>query len=239
MSGTGEHVVRSFDQALGKLNALLTDMGGLVENQIAMATESILRRDTTDVAAILQADKNVDALEREVETSVIRLLALRQPMADDLRHVVAALKISAILERVGDYATNIAKRATVLNQLEMPIKLAGLAHLSHQVQRSMQAIVTAIRTEDIPTIIQVWRGDQAADDLYNAIFRELLTYMMEDPRNITACTHLLFIAKNLERIGDQATNIAEILHYAVLGEILHETRPKGESSAYAMILPKE
>lgn len=239
MSGSGGHLIKKFDQDLTKLREMLIEMGGLVESQIALATEAIIRRDTTHVDAVLETDKRVDALEREIESFVIRLLALRQPMADDLRHIVGALKISVILERAGDYATNIAKRATMLAQLDPPISLAGFANLSHEVLRIMQTIVTAIGTQDIQAVIQVWRGDQVIDDLYNGIFRELLTYMMEEPRNISACTHLLFIAKNLERIGDKATNIAEVLHYAVLGDVIGETRPKGENTAYTVVQPKQ
>lgn len=233
----GEHLVRSFDQDLRKLRGMLTDMGGMVEREIGMATDAILRMDASQVAAVLETDKRVDALEQEIETFVIRLLALRQPMADDLRHIVAALKISTILERAGDYAANVAKRATVLAQYGSTINMAGLSNISRLVQQGMHDIVTAVGTEDLDAAIRVWRGDRAIDDVYNAIFRELLTYMMEDPRSITPCTHLMFIAKNLERIGDKATNIAEILHYAVTGQAIPEARPKGESSAYLTVPP--
>jgi len=237
MSSTGEHLVRSFDQDLKKLRGMLADMGGMVERQIALATEAILQQDTAHVASVLESDKRVDALEQEIESFVIRLLALRQPMADDLRHIVAALKISTILERAGDYAANVAKRATVLAQYGSTINMAGLTNLARLTQRSVHDIVTAIGTEDTAAATAVWRGDQAIDDVYNAIFRELLTYMMEDPRSITPCTHLMFIAKNLERIGDKATNIAEILIYAITGQAVQDARPKGASSAYVAVPP--
>jgi phosphate transport system protein len=180
----------------------------------------------------------VDALERELESFVIRLLALRQPVAQDLRQIVAALKMSSDLERIGDYAANVAKRSIVLSQFNLPFKLGGLAHMARLVQESLKLTVDAIGDEDADKAIQVWRGDQAVDDIYTAIFRELVTYMMEDPRNITPCTHLLFIAKNLERIGDHATNISETIHFAATGESL-EARPKGDSANYAVIRPRD
>jgi phosphate transport system protein len=174
-----------------------------------------------------------------VESFLIRLLALRQPVAGDLRQIVAALKMSSDLERIGDYAANVAKRSIVLSQFRLPFKLGGLANMARLVQESLKLTIDAIADEDADKAIQVWRSDQAVDDIYTAIFRELVTYMMEDPRNITPCTHLLFIAKNLERVGDHATNIAETLHFAATGESLPEGRPKGESANYAIVRPRE
>ena len=167
------------------------------------------------------------------------MLALRQPVAQDLRQIVAALKITAALERIGDYAANVAKRSIVLSQYSLPFSLSGIAHMCRMVQENLKLIVDAVGENDETKAMQVWRSDQAVDDIYNAIFRELVTYMMEDPRNITPCTHLLFIAKNLERIGDHATNIAETVHYTVTGEALPESRPKGDMSAYAVVRPRE
>jgi phosphate transport system protein len=178
-----------------------------------------------------------DALEREVEQFVIRMLALRQPVAGDLRQAVAALKMTVDLERIGDYASNVARRSIVLAQFTLPYSLAGLGHMARLVQESLKLTVDAIGENDADKAMQVWRSDLMVDDLYTVIFRELITYMMEDPRNITPCTHLLFIAKNLERIGDHATNIAETIHYAVKGESLPDARPKGDSSAYTMAAP--
>ncbi len=187
----------------------------------------------------MEQDPKVDALEREVEQFVIRLLALRQPMAMDLRQIVAALKMTGDLERIGDYAANVAKRSLVLAQFSLPFSLAGIGTMARLVQENLKLTIDAIGESDAEKAVQVWRSDQAIDDLYTAIFRELVTYMMEDARNITPCTHLLFIAKNLERIGDHATNIAETVHYAVTGEVLPEGRPKGDSSAYAVVRPRE
>ncbi len=239
MSDVPQHLIKSFDQELKRLHGLIAEMGGIVENQVALAAEAIMDRDTTAATRAVEQDPRVDALEREVEQFVIRTLALRQPMAGDLRKVVAALKITAALERIGDYAANVAKRSIVLAQFSLPYSLAGLAHMARLVQESLKLIIDAVGEDDADKAVQVWRSDLVVDDLYNAIFRELITYMMEDPRNITPCTHLLFIAKNLERIGDHATNIAETVYYAVRGESLPDARPKGDSSAYAVVRPRE
>ncbi|HEY2621478.1 MAG TPA: phosphate signaling complex protein PhoU [Acetobacteraceae bacterium] len=239
MSDAPEHLVKSFDQELNRLRNLMTQMGGIVETQVALAADAIMQRDAAAATRAVEQDPKVDALEREVETFVIRLLALRQPVAGDLRQIVAALKITGDLERIGDYAANVAKRSIVLTQFSLPYSLAGLAHMARLVQGQLKSIIDALGESDAEKAVEVWRSDQVVDDIYNAIFRELITYMMEDPRNITPCTHLLFIAKNLERIGDHATNIAENLYYAVKGESLPDSRPKGDMSAYAVIRPRE
>ncbi len=234
-----EHIVRSYEQDLAHLRDRIAQMGGLVEAQVAAAAAAVVQQDSAAATHAMEQDPAVDALERDVETQVIRMLALRQPMAQDLRQIVAALKITSALERIGDYATNVAKRSIVLGQYALPFSLSGIAHMTRMVQENLKLIVDAVGENDEAKALQVWRSDQAVDDIYNAIFRELVTYMMEDPRNITPCTHLLFIAKNLERIGDHATNIAETVHYAVTGEALPESRPKGDMSAYAVVRPRE
>jgi phosphate transport system protein len=239
MSGTAQHIVKSFEQELKHLLLLIAEMGGLVESQVALACSAVIDKDAEAAGRAVETDPKVDALEHEVEQFVIRLLALRQPVAQDLRLIVAALKITSALERVGDYATNVAKRSLVLNQFPLPYALAGLAHMSRLVQESLKTIIDAVGESDTDKALHVWRSDQAIDEIYNGLFRELITYMMEDPRNITPCTHLLFIAKNLERIGDHITNIAELVYYAVNGESLPEARPKGDSSAYAVVRPHE
>jgi len=239
MAGTSEHLVKSFDQELKRLHSLIAEMGGIVESQVADAAESILARDSSTAARVIEDDKKVDALEQEIEQYVIRMLALRQPMAGDLRQIVSALKITGDLERIGDYAANVAKRGIVLSQANLPFSLSGIGHMSVLVQENLKTIIDAIGEEDAEAALEVWRSDQMIDDLYNTIFRELITYMMEDPRNISACAHLLFIAKNLERIGDHATNIAETIYYAVKGEVIPEIRPKGDMSAYAAFRTKE
>jgi len=239
MQDLPEHIVKSFEQELKQLRNMLVEMGGLLESQLADATAAVTQGDGAAATAAMEQDPAVDALERDVEQFVIRLLALRQPLAGDLRQIVAALKIASDLERIGDYAANMAKRSVVLNQFSLPFKLGGLAHLARLVQENLKLTIDVVGDSDPDHAIQVWRADQAVDDIYTAIFRELITYMMEDPRNITPCTHLLFMAKNLERIGDHTTNIAETVHYAATGEALPEGRPKGETSAYTIVRPRE
>jgi phosphate transport system protein len=237
MSDLPQHIVKSYEQELKQLRDMLVKMGGLLEAQLATATAAVVQGDAAAATAAMEQDPAVDALEREVEQFVIRLLARRQPMAGDLRQIVASLKISSDLERIGDYAANVAKRSIVLNQFSLPFKLGGLAHLCRLVQENLKLTIDLIGDNDAERAIQVWRADQVVDDIYTAIFRELITYMMEDPRNITPCTHLLFIAKNLERIGDHTTNIAETVHYATTGVVLPEGRPKGATSAYTIVRP--
>ncbi len=239
MPETAEHIVKSFEQELNRLRSLITEMGGMVESEVALATQAVLEHDDDAAAGVVEADPKVDALEQQVQQFVIRLLALRQPMAQDLRLIVACLRITGDLERIGDYAANVAKRSLVLGQFNLGIALTGLANMGRLVQRNLKAVIDAIGDSDADAAVEVWRSDEEVDGIYNALFRELITYMMEDPRNITPCTHLLFIAKNLERIGDHATNIAETLYYAVKGEPLTGTRPKGDTSAYAVVRPPE
>ena len=236
-SDTAAHIVKSYELELNRLRALITDMGGLVESQVALCCQAILQHDEAAAARAVEIDPRVDALEREVEQFVIRLLALRQPMAQDLRLIVASLKMTGDLERIGDYAANVAKRSRVLEQYHLPFSLSGLAHMSRLVQEHLKMVIDAIGESDADKAVEVWRSDESVDEIYNALFRELITYMMEDPRNITPCTHLLFIAKNLERIGDHATNVAETIYYAVKGEPLEGVRPKGDTSPYAVVRP--
>ena len=234
-----EHIVRAYSQELTALRDRITQMGGMVEAQVAAASAAIVQQDSTAASQAIEQDPAVDALERDVETQVIQMLALRQPVAQDLRQIVSSLKITAALERIGDYATNVAKRSMVLAQFSLPFTLSGIANMTRLVQENLKLAVDAIGEGDPDKALQAWRADQAIDDVYNAIFRELVTYMMEDPRNITPCTHLLFIAKNLERIGDHTTNIAEMVHYSVTGASLLESRPKGDTSAYAVVRPRD
>jgi phosphate transport system protein len=237
MPEVAEHIVKSYEVELKQLRSLITEMGGLVERQVAQACEAVQERDDTAAAAVVETDPKVDALELQVQQFVIRLLALRQPVAQDLRLIVGCLRMTGDLERVGDYAANVAKRSLVLSQFSLPFPLTGLANMGRLVQQHLKTVIDAIAESDADAAVEVWRSDESVDALYNALFRELITYMMEDPRNITPCTHLLFIAKNLERIGDHATNVAETLYYAVKGEALTGMRPKGDTSAYAVVRP--
>jgi phosphate transport system protein len=239
MSEDPAHIIKSYERELQRLRKLMTEMGGIVENQVALAAQAVIEQDGAAATRAVEEDPRVDALERDVEQFVIRLLALRQPVGDDLRQVVAALKMTGDLERIGDYAANIAKRSIVLAEYTLPYSLAGLAHMFRNVQENLKLVVDAIGENDADKAAQVWRSDDVVDEIYNALFRELVTYMMEDPRNITPCTHLLFIAKNLERIGDHATNIAETVYYAARGEALPNERPKGNTTAYAVVRPSK
>jgi phosphate transport system protein len=232
-----QHIVKSYGQELLRLRGLMTEMGGLVENQVALATRGMAEGDPAVASRAVEQDPAVDALERQTEQLVIRMLALRQPMAGDLREIVASLKVTAALERIGDYAKNVAKRSIVLGQFQLPFKLTAITTMSRLVQQNLKLVIDAIGEQDAAKAVEVWRSDEAIDDLYNSIFRELITYMMEDPRNITPCTHLLFIAKNLERMGDHATNIAEHVHYAITGQELADERPKGAGTSYAVVRP--
>lgn len=228
-----KHIVTSFEVDLKKLRDMIAGMGGLVERAVADASTGLLERDATLASRVIEADPKIDAEERAVEQFAVRLLALRQPVADDLRQVVQALKVITDLERIGDYAANIAKRSLVINQVASSFALSGLGQMAALVQQNLKSSIDAVGEADPQKAVAVWRADQAVDDLYNTIFRELITYMMEDARSITACTHLLFIAKNLERIGDHTTNIAELTYYAVTGDSLPDFRPKGDlTSAY-------
>jgi len=234
-----EHIVKSYGAALRRLRDMAATMGGMVESQTNDAVTALVRRDTALAARVVEGDPRVDEMEREIENFAIELLALRQPMAADLRVIVAALKIAGDLERIGDYAANAAKRALVLSQLPPVSSLNGFQRMSRMVLQNLKSAIDALVEGDADKASEVWRSDASIDEIYNGIFRELLTHMMEDPRNITAATHLLFIAKNLERVGDHATNIAELVHYAVKGEELSADRPKGDTSAFAVVRPRD
>jgi phosphate transport system protein len=232
-----EHIVKSYDEDLRHLRDMTARMGGLAERQVADATRALVRRDTELASEVVQRDAQIDALEREIESFCVRLIALRQPMAQDLRVIIAAMKASNDLERIGDYARNAAKRAIVLASLPAIGSLNGFERMAQLVQENLKAAMDAFVTDDAEAARAVWEADEPVDAIYNGIFRELLTFMMEDPRNITAATHMLFIAKNLERIGDHTTNIAERIYYAVRGDTLPEERPKADQSAYAVVRP--
>jgi phosphate transport system protein len=225
-----EHTVRAYDQELDMIAAELSRMGGLAEAEVVDANRAIARRDVALAEAVIARDAGLDELEGDVERKVIRLIALRQPVAEDLRRAVAAMKISMNLERCGDLAKNIAKRCLVIAESEPIVPLTrSIERMGELVAGRLKDVLDAIASRDVDRAVTVWRRDHEIDELYDAIFRELLTYMMADPRTIGACTHLLFVAKNLERIGDHATNIAEIVHYEITGVELIEQRPKSDA----------
>ncbi len=234
-----EHTVKSYAEELKRLSGMITRMGGLAERQVADATQALVERDSDLAANVVQRDVEIDNLEREIETFTIRLLALRQPMGADLRIIVASMRISHDLERIGDYARNAAKRAIVIAEQPQIGSLNGFQRMARLVQENLKNAIDALVTADVAKADEVWAADEPVDEIYNGIFREMLTHMMEDPRNITAATHLLFIAKNLERIGDHATNIAETVHFAVRGDNLTDERPKADASAYAVVRPHD
>ena len=223
-----EHIVKSFSEQLEMLANAVAQMGGLAEAQFANAIEAVAKRDTKLAEAAIGSDERVDRIQQTVEDQALRLLALRQPMAVDLRNTLAAIKIAYELERVGDLAKNIGKRALILNR-EPPIRLTqSLARMGRQALTQLKSVLDAYSDRDAESAKSVWRHDEEIDELYNSLFRELLTYMMEDPRTIGLCTHLLFIAKNIERAGDHATNIAETVHHMVTGAYLRLDRPKAD-----------
>ncbi|OIQ98423.1 hypothetical protein GALL_195480 [mine drainage metagenome] len=224
-----EHTVRSYDEELSHLTNLIARMGGLAEAQLEGAVQSLMRRDSDLAGKVIAADAKVDEIEHEVHSFTVRLLALRQPVAHDLRQIVGALKISGDIERIADYAANVAKRALVLNQIPPVKPMAGVPRLARLVQEVVKEVLDAYIEQDEGKALAVWRQDEEVDALYNGLFRELITYMMEDPRNITACIHLMFIAKNIERIGDHATNIAENIYFLVKGDAIPDARPKGNT----------
>ena len=213
-------------------------MGGFAEGQLQNAIQALVRRSAELAHEVIQEDGRVDALEQQASALVVRLLALRQPMAGDLREIVAALKISSDLERIGDYAANIGKRVVALAQTP-PFKLpSALPRMGWLAQQIIRDVLNAYVQHDAERALKAWHDDEELDETYSSLFRELLTHMMEDPRNITSCTHLLFIAKNIERIGDHATNIAETVYYMVVGETLSATRPKGDSTSFMLVPPR-
>jgi phosphate transport system protein len=239
LSDKPDHIVRSYDEQLRQLRDMVARMGGLAERQVYEAAQALARRDVERAADVVARDEALDTLQREIEAFSIRLLATRQPMASDLRFIVAALKVATDLERIGDYARNGAKRAIVVSQQPAIGSLNGFLRMAVLVQENLKLAIDALVGDDAEAAQRAWASDEPVDDIYNGIFREMLTHMMEDPRNITAATHLLFIAKNLERIGDHATNIAETVHFAVAGDALPEDRPRSDASAYAVVRPPE
>ncbi|WP_404422697.1 phosphate signaling complex protein PhoU [Thalassospira australica] len=240
MADDKHHIVSSFDEELTRLNNIISQMGGLAESQLISAIRAIVKRDSELAEKVILSDHRIDLLEQEVQDFAVRLLALRQPMADDLRQVVTALKLSNDLERIGDLAKNIAKRAQVLNQVPPIRPVQVIPNMAKLCQEIIKDVLDAYIEGDAEKAQRVWARDQEVDDMYNSLFRELLTYMMEDPRNITASTHLLFIAKNIERIGDHATNIAETIYYRIKGEDLPvDTRPKNDAANFAVVEPNE
>jgi phosphate transport system protein len=234
-----EHIIKRYDEELEQLRKMVVEMGGLAERQLAAAVEAVVKRDSALAARVVEDDDRVDQLERELDNLAVRLLALRQPMARDLREIVAALKIGSDLERIADYAANVAKRSIALAQAPPLPPVHALARMARLALLLVKDVIDAYVERDADKAIIAWTRDEELDEMYSSLFREFLTYMMEDPRNIGTYTHLMFIAKNIERVGDHATNIAENLYFMVRGTPLTEARPKGDRSSLQVIAPGE
>jgi phosphate transport system protein len=229
-----EHTAKAFDSDLQELTRLIAEMGGLAERQIVDSVDALVRRDIALGARVVDADAAVDKLQRDLEAHAVLTIARRQPMAVDLREIVGALRVATDLERIGDLSKNIAKRVNALDSDFNPLKLIrGLEHMADLVQAQLKTVLDAYAAHDVAAAMTVWKGDEEVDAICTSLFRELLTYMMEDPRNISFCIHLMFCAKNIERIGDHATNIAETVVYRVEGQPILDKRPKSDMTAFA------
>jgi phosphate transport system protein len=234
MPAMTDHTVKAFDTDLDSLRSKIAEMGGIAEKMLSDAVTALVRRDTPLAQSVIASDPRLDILQREVEERAIFTIARRQPLAIDLREIVSALRISGDLERIGDLAKNIAKRVMAIADGFQSQKIVlGVQNISDLVMEQLKDILDAYAQHDIEQAIDVWHRDGQIDALYTSLFRELLTYMMEDPRNITFCAHLLFCAKNIERIGDHTTNIAETIHYLVTGQNLTNDRPKDDRTTTA------
>ena len=227
-TSSGQHTIKAFDEDLDRLRALISQMGGLAEHAIRESMRCLVQRDLEGAEKIVENDKKLDALEIETEKRAVRLIALRAPMAGDLRDVVAAMKISSVVERIGDYAKNIAKRVPLLDKVHNIEPVSLMPEMARIATEMVHDVLNAFVERDAEAAVRVLERDRAVDDFYNSIFRALLTFMMENPSNIGQSTHLLFVAKNIERVGDHATNIAEMVYFAATGQHLAD-RPRGHS----------
>ena len=233
---TTEHIVTSYEDELAGLDKKIAQMGGLTETLVAQAVDALRERDTELANNTIKEDVKVDELQLEIEEQAITMIARRQPMALDLRQIMAAVKITADLERIGDLAKNISKRTLSVHGEKQPSQLRhGMRSMQELALSQLKDVLDAYAERNTEKALSVWARDEEIDAIYNSLFRELLTYMMEDPRNISLCTHLLFCAKNIERIGDHTTNIAETVHYLVLGEPISTERPKGDETPQMVV----
>ena len=232
-----EHIVKSYGEELMELGRKIAEMGGLSETMLSNAIQALVRGDTDLAQRVIETDHRLDVLERDVEEKAILTIAKRQPMAVDLRAIVSSIRLASDMERIGDLSKNIAKRVVAINGQFAPQKIVGgVVHMSELALDRLKRVIDAYAQRDVAAALDVWNHDEEIDQLYNSLFRELLTYMMEDPRNIGFCAHLLFCAKNIERIGDHATNIAETIHYLVTGTAISTDRPR-VSGNYAPLDP--
>ena len=235
-----EHTVKSYEDELKLLDRRIAQMGGYAEKLLTQAMDALERRDPKLAETAVSSDLVLDQIEREVQDQVIVMIARRQPLANDLRHIMTVLKIAGDLERIGDLAKNIAKRAlTVAGESYPKPFMTGMRHMTEMVQNQLRDVLDSLAALDAEKAMKVWHSDQQVDAMYNSLFRELLTYMMEDPRNISPCTHFLFGAKNIERIGDHTTNIAESVYYLVHGVPVADDRPKGDNTSSTLITARQ
>jgi len=232
-----EHIVSSYEEELSFLNNKVAKMGGLAERVVGQSLEALERRDRALAENTIEQDEDIDALEHQIENQAIFIIVKRQPVAYDLRQVIAPLRVSTDLERIGDLGKNIAKRALAVVSESQPKQLMlGLKHMGELVLVQLKDVLDAFMERDADHALKVWYKDEDIDAMYNSVFRELLTHMMEDPRNIGLGTHLLFGAKNLERIGDHATNIAETVYFLVHGKAINDQRPKGDVTSTTLVV---
>ena len=232
MSQGTEHTIKAFDDEIGQLRGLISEMGGRAEAALAAAMDALIRQDNEAAALVVLGDKKIDALETEVDKLAVRVIALRAPMADDLRDVVAALKIAGVVERIADYAKSIAKRVPLLESRRTIEPLSLIPAMARIAAEMVHDVLDAFAARDAEAALRVIERDREVDDFYNSIFRTLVTFMMENPKTIGEAAHLLFIAKNIERIGDHATNVAEMVYFAATGQYLAD-RERGEPLAPA------
>jgi phosphate transport system protein len=232
-----DHTAKAFDTDLQEITRKVAEMGGLAERQIADATRALVERDTDLAEHVIAVDPTIDAMQHEIEEKAILTIARRQPMAVDLREIIGAMRVCNDLERVGDHAKHIGKRVVALDLDLHPQKLIrGVDHMASLVLAQIKQVLDAYASHDLAAALVVWNGDEEVDALCTSLFRELLTYMMEDPRNITFCMHLMFCAKDIERIGDHATNIAETVYYMIEGRPITDQRPKGDTTSFGAAL---
>lgn len=229
-----QHTAKAFDADLEELQRKVAEMGGICEKEIADSVAALARRDTELARKVIASDSAVDVLQSEIEDKAVLTIARRQPMAVDLREIVASLRVANDLERIGDLAKNIAKRTLALEG-EFPSQklIRGVEHMATLVLAQLKQVLDSYAARDVSNALAVWHNDEEIDAMCTSLFRELFTYMMEDPRNISFCIHLLFCAKNIERMGDHATNIAETIYYMIEGRPIGGTRPKGDTTAFA------
>jgi phosphate transport system protein len=233
MISVSDHTARVFDTDLIKVTQLVAQMGGVAQKQVTDAIDALARHDTTLARRVIELDRTVDAFQREIEEKAVATIALRQPMAIDLRALVAMLRIANDLERIGDLAKNIGKRViAVSSESSQRTLMRGLRHMAEIVSSQLDGVLDSFVDRNPLKALRIWHGDKEVDALYVSLFRELITYTMEDPGTISLCIHYLFCAKNIERIGDHATNIAEAVHYMVEGRSIVGERPKGDNSTY-------